>query len=364
MNVYRIITMLAAAALLWCCNGEDTLLDLYPMEPIVNPEVGMLIGGNGIIHADFDGRQQISGVTGAGIFTTADRFQSLDFEPSTWQATDGVVTFGDGIIVHAQANDMSFALRYSMDQGKTWAAYGEALIGEHLIAAGKITAVQLLVAADRAVWVLCQQGTREDAWALLYRVELEQQRSTLIMVKAGATALAFGFVDTQHGWVLCGGSDDGTDRVDVLRTENGGRTWTEGAVLDDVVRPAVTPITADDLLVYSQDGAAFHSADGGISFEPVAVGGRITACQAATSSVIYASLESGVTKSVDGGRTWTALDAVVHGVVVSGTVLDFHGERTGIVYGADRLFMTDNGGQSWDVLVYPYDYVFGDGDEI
>src|SRR3546814_11554070 len=120
MNVYRIITMLAAAALLWRCNGEDTLLDLYPMEPIVNPEVGMLIGGNGIIHADFDGRQQISGVTEQGVFSTTDRFQSLDFEPRTWQATDGVVTFGDGIIVHAQANGMSFALRYSMDQGKTW----------------------------------------------------------------------------------------------------------------------------------------------------------------------------------------------------------------------------------------------------
>src|SRR3546814_17088992 len=93
MNVYRIITMLAAAALLWRCNGEDTLLDLYPMEPIVNPEVGMLIGGNGIIHADFDGRQQISGVTEQGVFSTTDRFQSLDFEPRTWTATDGVVTF-------------------------------------------------------------------------------------------------------------------------------------------------------------------------------------------------------------------------------------------------------------------------------
>src|SRR3546814_10875489 len=73
----------------------------------------MLIGGNGIIHADFDGRQQISGVTEQGVFSTTDRFQSLDFEPRTWQATDGVVTFGDGIIVHAQANGMSFALRRS-----------------------------------------------------------------------------------------------------------------------------------------------------------------------------------------------------------------------------------------------------------
>src|SRR3546814_18506039 len=100
MNVYRIITMLAAAALLWRCNGEDTLLDLYPMEPIVNPEVGMLIGGNGIIHADFAGRQQISGDTEQGVFSTTDRIQSHDFDHRTSQETEGGVTIGDGILVH------------------------------------------------------------------------------------------------------------------------------------------------------------------------------------------------------------------------------------------------------------------------
>src|SRR5690606_16048660 len=125
ISACRKMVILAAVALLWCCNGEDTLLDLYPMEPIVNPEVGTLLGGSGIIHADFDGRQQISGISDTGIFMTADGFQSIDFEPHEWQAAGGVVAFGNGIIVHAQTGDVPSALRYSTDNGRTWITYGE-----------------------------------------------------------------------------------------------------------------------------------------------------------------------------------------------------------------------------------------------
>src|SRR5690606_37977750 len=170
-GVYRQVVMLAVAALLWCCNGEDTLLDVYPMEPIVNPEVGVLLRGSGIIHVELDGRQQISGIADAGIFTTPDRFESLDFESRAWQATDGLVAFGDGIIVHVKTEGASFILRYTTDNGKTWTTYGEI----------SMPPVQLSVAADRSVWVLCRQGVGGNQRALLCRVDLERQQSTLLM---------------------------------------------------------------------------------------------------------------------------------------------------------------------------------------
>jgi len=202
MDMSKNIVMLAFVALLWCCNGKDTLLDLYPMEPIVNPEVGVLIDNNRMFHVDFDGRQQISGITEAGIFTTADRFRSLDFEPQPWQPAGGLIVFGKGIIVHAQTEGASFALRYSTDNGKTWATYGEPIVDERFLAVGSVSPVQLSVAADRSVWVLCQQGAGGDRRALLYRVDMEQQQCALMMEKAGATALTFDFADSEHGWVL------------------------------------------------------------------------------------------------------------------------------------------------------------------
>lgn len=350
--------MLVAIVSLWCCNGKDTLLDLYPMEPIVNPEVGVLIGDNRIIHIDFDGRQQISGITEAGIFTTPDKFQSLDFEPHAWQATDGVVAFGDGIVVNARNGGASFSLRYSTDNGKTWEAYSAPLLdGRFLTGGGVVSAMQLSISADGSVWLLCQHGTGGDRRMLLYQVHLEQQRSVLMLEKVGATALAFGFADSAHGWVLYGALGDGAGRVHVLRTENGGRFWAEAATLAIAGQPAVAALAVDRLLVYGREGGVFRSVDGGISFEAATVGGPIVACEAASSGTVYALLENGVAKSTDGGHTWTTLDARVHGVEVGGTALDFHGERAGVVYGQDRVFITTNGGQSWDVLVYPYGYV-------
>ena len=73
---------------------------------------------------------------------------------------------------------------------------------------------------------------------------------------------------------------------------------------------------------------------------------------------MYALLGDGLAKSNDGGKTWSLLGARAPGVDVSGTAMDFYDERRGIVYGSDRLFITMDGGESWEIGVYPYDYVF------
>lgn len=359
----RKIVMLAAVALLWCCDGEDTLLDQYPMEPIVSPEVGVLIDDNYIIHAGFGARQQITGITTAGLFSTDNKFQSLGFEPHPWTAAEGTVAFGNDLIAHVQTDGAGRTLRYSSDKGKTWETYDKPFLSGDMAADGTMAVVALSVASERSIWLLCRQGSGVSIRTLLYRVELERQRSTLVLDRAGADPLAFGFSDAAHGWILYGGGDSGrrSGRVHVLRTGDGGTTWADGAVLDGVDLPAVEPVGADELLVYGRGGRAYHSADGGQSFVAVDIGGEVSASQAASAGVVYALLENGVSKSADGGRTWTTLDTFVHGVEVSGMALDFRDERSGIVYGPDRLFLTDNGGESWEVLVYPYDYVFDGG---
>lgn len=359
MSVCKKIVVLATIALLWCCNGDGTLLDLYPMEPIVNPETGRLIGENRLIHVDFDGRQRISGVTEEGVFTTADRFRSFDFESHPWQAADGLVGFGDGLAVHTQINGVSMSLRYSTDYGRTWATYDYPLLDGRHPMVGNMSVIQLLVSADRSVWLLCQWDTERTGHTLLYRVDLESGQCALTMEKEQATGLTCGFADSENGWLLYRSLGDDTDRVHVAWTENSGQTWTDGAVLDDVAQPSIVAVATDKVLVYNGEGTAFHSMDGGMSFESVMIGnGGVITCEAASAHVVYALLESGLAKSTDGGQTWIALDAVANGIEVSGKAMDFNGERAGIVYGEDRLFITNDGGQSWDILVYPYDYVF------
>src|SRR5690606_19169342 len=145
----------------------------------------------------------------------------------------------------------------------------------------------------------------------------------------------------------------------VWKTDDGGEGWTEVGAIAGVASPLLTIVDAARLLAYDSSGKAFHSSDGGRSFEEVPVGSRnIIRCHAVGGNVVYALLDGGLAKSNDGGKTWGTLDASVHGIGISGTALDFYNEQRGIVYGPDRLFITVDGGESWEIGVYPYEYVF------
>lgn len=350
---------LAGIALLLGCKGDGTLLDLYPMEPIVNPEVGVLIQDNRIVHARLDGRQRISGITENGVFSTANKFQSFDFESHPWQVRQEPVGFDEGMIVYARNDGQSFSLRSSTDNGKTWVVYGKPILDESDRAAGSISVVQLLIAVDRSVWLLCQQQIGPERWILLYRVDLAAASSQKLLSMAHATAVTADFLDGENGWLLYAEQGDPKRRIHVLKTTDGGHAWSEAAVLDGLDHPAIEPVDAATLLVYDTAGKVFHSTDGGASFALVTVGeGEIGLCQAASDRVIYALLAGGVAKSSDGGQTWMVLNAEAHGVDVSGSAMYFYNEQQGIVYTDDKLFLTEDGGQSWDILVYPYDYVF------
>lgn len=359
-QVYKKIGVaLAGIALLFGCKGDGTLLDLYPMDPIVNPEVRVLIQDNRFIHARLDGRQRISGITEKGVFSTTDRFQSFGFESHPWQVGQEAMAFGNGLIVHAPNEGLSFSLRYSTDNGLTWATYDKPILDEADLAAGRISVVQLLVSADRLVWLLCQQQIGADRRVLLYRVDLAAARSEKLFSKASATGLAANFLDGESGWLLYATPDDPKSRIHVLKTKDGGHAWSEEAVLDGVDDPAIEPVDANTLLVYDEAGKAFHSADGGASFTSVSIGGSgIGLCQATSGQVVYALLTNGVAKSSDGGQTWAVLKAEAHGVEILGSAMHFYNERQGIVYADDKLFLTENAGETWDILVYPYDYVF------
>lgn len=354
----RIGVALAGIAFLLGCKGDGTLLDLYPMDPIVNPDVGILIQENRFMNVRLDGRQRISGITEKGVFSTNDRFQSFDFESHPWQGVQGVVAFGDDLIVHAPNDGLSFSLRYSTDNGLTWATYDKPVLDEADLAAGSVSVVQLLVSANRLVWLLCQQHNGADRRMLLYRVDLEAESSQKLFSKAHAIGVDASFSGGESGWLLYAEQDEPEGRIHVLKTTDGGHSWSEGAMLDGVEHPAIEPLDARTLLVYDTAGNVFYSADGGVSFAPVAiVGGRISRCRAVSANIVYALLASGVAKSIDGGRTWVILDAEAHGIKISGSAMHFYNERQGIVYGDDKLFLTDDGGAHWDILVYPYDYV-------
>lgn len=359
-HVYRKLTMMLFLSFsLIGCDGEGTLLDLYPWEAIVNPEVRTLIQDNRIIHAQFVGRNHISGITTKGSFNTGDGFKSFDFEPFAWQG-EGLLEFGADLAVRVVPNESSFMLLYSGDNGKTWKGYGHAIPEHGDLVLGKIVPVKLSVGAENLLWLLCQQQVGAERRLLLYEVNVAEGTHKTVLKKRGALAVTAAALDGQKGWVLWKNPSVDPERVHLLRTLDGGRTWSDGATLERIRDPLIGVIDDSNFLVFGEAGTAFLSADGGAAFQAVATGmGSVQRCQAVMGGVIYILAEDGrLGKSTDGGLTWIPLEAQAGNTLVSGSEMNFQTERRGIVYGIDRMFMTEDGGVHWDVLIYPYDYIF------
>jgi|GEM_PF-1215668 len=358
--VYRKLMMLL---LLWFslagCDGEGTLLDLYPWEPIVNPEVRMLIQDNQIIHAQFSERSHISGITANGNFNTGDRFTSFDFEPLAWQG-EGLLEFGADLAVRVVPDESSFSLLYSGDRGKTWNDHGRPIPDPEDQVLGKISPVKLFVGAENLIWLLCRQRVGGERRLLLYEVNVAEGTHKTLLKKQGALALTAAAFDRQNGWVLWRNPSVDRERVQLLKTIDGGRTWSDGATLPRMGDPLMGVIDDSNLLVFGETGGAFHSTDGGATFQTVATDmGVIKRCQVVTNHVIYVLAEDGrLGKSTDGALTWNPLEAQSGNTLVSGSKMNFQNERRGIVYDVDRMFLTEDGGAHWNVLIYPYDYVF------
>ncbi|MGK6349694.1 WD40/YVTN/BNR-like repeat-containing protein [Parapedobacter sp. DT-150] len=359
MNVIKFTGLSLLVALLTCCKGDGTLLDLYPIDPIVNPEAHLLIRDNGIIHTQLSGRNRITGVTEKGGFTADDRFNAFSFQPYAWPEDQRAVGFGRDLVVQAPMDGRSFALRYSRDNGQSWTTFDKAIVDEADAILGEVYPVSVLVGDDEVVWLLCQQHIGAGRRAMLYRIDLVNGTSEALLKKMHALALAVDFVDRHHGWLLWADPAGPQGNIHLLKTTDGGRVWSGGAVLDNIIQPSIEAISDDKLLIYGQADNAFLSADGGATVEPILTGmGRIQACQAVSAEVIYMlSVGSAVGKSTDGGVTWLPLEAQARGIGVTGTDLHFYDERQGIVYDRDRLFVTHDGGAGWEVLVYPYEYV-------
>lgn len=349
---------LVALLLLAGCDGEGTLLELYPLKPIVNPEVRTLIQDNRIIHAELGARNQISGITAMGSFETVDRFKSFTFEPHHWPE-EGLFAFGVDLVVRVVSDGPLPSLRYSRDNGKTWLRYEKALADSGDPALGEVLPVKLTIAAENVIWLLCQQRAGTESVLQLYQVDLIEGTHKVVLKKRDAKALTFAAIDRDSGWVLWEDPSEESGGMHILKTTDGGRTWSDGAALDRMAEPLLEVIDGSRLLVFGQAETVYHSADGGATFKLITTGmGAIRECQAVTADRVYLlSAEGRLAKSTDGGLTWSPLATQAGNTLVSGSNLSFQHEQRGIVYDIDRMFITEDGGERWDVLIYPYDYV-------
>jgi len=155
------------------------------------------------------------------------------------------------------------------------------------------------------------------------------------------------FVDAQNGWVI-------GDGYNVLKTSNGGQTWT-------VTNPTnyfdycndVAALSASKIIIagsVNSIGKVIMTTNGGTSFTQQTLSTHpINAIHFPTSNIGYVVGDSGVAfKTINGGASYTPINT---GISVNHTEVFFPSATTGyLVSSWGHFYKTTNGGTSWVAL--------------
>jgi photosystem II stability/assembly factor-like uncharacterized protein len=114
------------------------------------------------------------------------------------------------------------------------------------------------------------------------------RRTGLYAIKKGLA------VDPKNGSIVYAGT-----LLGLYKSLDGGETW---ALIDDDNNIVIDPLTTTTIYIGYR-----KSTDGGESWEKMGGGGSFLAIDPLNPKVVYAGSESGITKSVDAGKTWFSI---------------------------------------------------------
>ena len=176
--------------------------------------------------------------------------------------------------------------------------------------------------------------------------------------------LDFHFLSALTG-LSTGNFSFGNDEL-VLRTTNGGQTWT---IVHQVSNNGLFNVLNDLFFIgntgwaVGANGHIFKTTNGGTSWtaQNTGIACEIYSVSFPTLTKGFAASACGLLKTTDGGATWS-LDAAMNGYL---TEIQFVSPTTGFVAGNDGLKKTTDGGATWTTVLGGFGFVediwFADG---
>lgn len=150
----------------------------------------------------------------------------------------------------------------------------------------------------------------------------------------------------------------GTLPSGVFKTTDGGRRWMATAIANSPVVSAVAVDPSDTRVVYAVDHFdVTRSDDGGATWSAIApfrfrTAGPLIAVGSAAQSAVYVAVEGTIYRSTDRGRTWTGGNGGLAGAVTS--LAADPAVHTTVYAGTDRgVFKSTDGGAHWASLMFP-----------
>ncbi len=241
----------------------------------------------------------------------------------------------------------------SVDGAKTWQRPPEDKAFE-LVKTGTVLDVEIdskkpctwyILKADRLI--------KTDTCGRTYNVNAYQEGNASKQL----TAMALDWYDPSILWL-------GTTNGDVMRSTDGGNTWSTPVRLrDDISAIEVSRADSRVVLVGTKSKSMVHTNDSGATwvehdkdFSKLAKSYYIHGyAQTADGKMIYMSTDYGIFSSIDNGTTWTPLTLITAKGEVKITAIGVARKNPNVlVYGTSSTFYrSTNGGQAWTTTDLP-----------
>lgn len=351
--------MLSVAA---CGKKDVLLLEQLPATPVVNPATKLLIRDHNLLNVQIHGNG-IRGFTKAHVFHTEDGFRSFSHSPiSIPDLPLFMVVDGDGIAISNAAVSTSPIL-ISTNYGDSWTNITPQITGTpggglpDIVYSYQFPNSSTLLALTGNTETLFPSGQQTNN-AFLYAMNPATGQGSLRSTIPGYQPWQMDFYSSSSGYVLLsrimpapGGGTTSTNTY-IARTTDGGHTWNIPVLVSATDRLRLSVGPDGYVFLHSGNGGGYFSSDG-ITWTKSNNNLRFYDVAVVNSSVMYASVETGLQKSTDGGVTWA--DVQTYRFIYH--KLAFENELHGIAWIDKIVYETKDGGNTWQILLYPYPYI-------
>lgn len=348
-----------------CAEKDTNLLSLLPATSTFNPNTEILLGYQDarLVDIQIGEGGRVKGFTDKYFFRTDDNFETFEYAPHAFPQPYYTLTVDGDYLYHFAKDNFRFAISYSTDYGEHWQFYTldtEDSIPFYLYTSVNIS--DILFENDQTMLITVE--TREEtavfnyyqykSW--IYRVDLSTGNKTLISTVDGYRPSAI----HQHNnrlWLVLNkytlreGTHYDLNNGYIARSDDGGVTWSEPVLIDSLGKVKLAVGSANNLFAFTPQMSAFYSTDAGNTWtvsnqaDP-----RFLNAQFTDASTIFSGTDNVVHKSNDGGINWTPYNEIIQGTYVTGQVR-FLDNNTGIVFNEGNLYLTENSGASWRLIV-------------
>ncbi|MBL7865475.1 MAG: hypothetical protein JNK10_11390 [Cyclobacteriaceae bacterium] len=361
-----LLSALTMVACFSCGDPDTSMIGQLLIAPAVNPEVGILIEVNNL-NVTMTDETTVLGTGNGYVFETNNDFQTFQIGgPYSNDLTNIALMTDDVIVSYAIAygsygNPLTIAR--TPNKGGSWQEELFPPIGDGM---GSYETLKIqFTSANEGFLLAINSSYSTPSNAVVFKVNFDQVEAEEVGRITGFVPAEMKFLDANVGYMLLHSYllNNNLQNTFISKTENGGVTWSTPTVVSPTTRLLLWEVIgATQVMIYEANSSlTYLSTNSGSSWTQVSDDIHMTDATFLDTATGYSiSLNGTILKTINGGATWNEVGFIVPPNYLNDfDKIHFYNESTGIVHGNNSLYRTNDGGKTWKILIFPFEYVTG-----